>query len=65
MGGIAQKVYFGYHADVATFRTKPATPLTLETASTLTGELIMKSGKRMFEMYLTDDTGEFKIEAGW
>ena len=62
MGGIAQKVYFGYHADVATFPTKPVAPLTLETSSTLTGELTMKAGKRMFEMYLTDDTGEFKIE---
>lgn len=62
MGGLVQKVYFGYHADVATFPTKPATPTTLETASVLTGDLIMKAGKRLFEMYLTDDTGEFKIE---
>jgi len=62
MGGITQKVYFGYHADVATFPTKPVAPLTIETSSVLTGELVMKAGKRMFEMYLTDDTGEFKIE---
>lgn len=62
MGGIVQKVYFGYHADVATFPTKPTTPTTLETASVLTGDLVMKAGKRLFEMYLTDDTGEFKID---
>ena len=63
MGGIVQKVYFGYHADVATFPAKPVAPVTLETASVLTGDLVMKSGKKLFEMYLTDDTGEFKIES--
>lgn len=62
MGGIKPKVYFGYHADVAAFPTKPVSPQTLETASVLTGDLVMKAGKKMFEMYLTDDTGEFKIE---
>lgn len=63
MGGLVQKVYFGYHADVAAFPTKPVTPTTLETASVLTGDLVMKAGKRMFGMYLTDDTGEFKIDS--
>jgi len=62
MGGITQKVYFGNHADVATFPSKPVAPATLETAAALTGDLTMKAGKRMFEMYLTDDTGEFKID---
>jgi len=63
MGGLTQKVYFGYWADVAAFPAKPATPLTLEASATLTGDLVMKTGKRMFEMYLTDDTGEYKIES--
>jgi len=63
MGGLQQKVYFGYHADVATWPTRPVNPTTLEMSSVLTGELVMKAGKRMFEMYLTDDTGEFKIES--
>jgi hypothetical protein len=62
MGGLTQKVYFGYHADVSAFPTKPAAPTTLEESATLTGDLVMKAGKRLFEMYLTDDTGEFKIE---
>lgn len=62
MGGLIQKVYFGYHADVSAFPTKPATPTTLETAAVLTGDLVMKAGKRLFEMYITDDTGEFKID---
>ena len=62
MGGITQKVYFGYHADVATFPPKPVAPATLETAAVLTGDLTMKAGKRMFSLYITDDTGEFTIE---
>jgi hypothetical protein len=63
MGGIPQKIYFGFWKDVETFPTKPVTPLTLEENATLTGELVMKTGKRMFEMYITDDTGEFNIES--
>ncbi len=63
MGGLIQKVYFGYWADVATYPTRPVNPTTLETSAVLTGDVTMKPGKRMFEMYLTDDTGEFKIES--
>lgn len=62
MGGITQKVFFGYHEDVLTWPTKPAAPASLEANAVLTGELVMKAGKRMFEMYITDDTGEFNIE---
>lgn len=62
MGGIAQVVYFGLWDDVETWPTKPAAPATLVANAVLTGDLVMKAGKRMFEMYLTDDTGEFEIE---
>jgi len=62
MGGLPQKVYFAFQADVATWPTKPATPITLDSNGKLTGDLVMKEGKRMFELYITDDTGEFKIE---
>lgn len=62
MGGIAQVVYFGFWADVLTWPTKPTSPTTLEENATLTGDLVMKAGKRLFEMYITDDTGEFEIE---
>ena len=62
MGGLPQKVYFGYHADVATWPTKPAAPANIGEQAVLVGDLIAKSGKRMFELYITDDTGEFKIE---
>lgn len=62
MGGIAQTVYFGFFADVATWPTKPTTPATVAENGVLTGDLTMKPGKRMFELYITDDTGEFEIE---
>jgi hypothetical protein len=63
MGGIAQKLYFGLHADVATWPTKPTTEAAdLEALGALTGNITMKPGKRMFEMYITDDTGELQME---
>ena len=62
MGGLTQKVYFGFYADVASWPTRPSNPADIEALATLTGDLTMKAGKRLFEMYLTDDTGEFKIE---
>lgn len=62
MGGLPQMLYFGYHKDVATWPTKPAAPLTIEANGVLTGDLLMAEGKRMFEMYFTDDMGELKIE---
>jgi hypothetical protein len=63
MGGISQKVYYGFYADVHAWPTKPLSPATMETACVLTGDLKMKTGKRLFELYLTDDTGEFKVES--
>ena len=63
MGGIKQTIYFGLWEDVETWPTKPAAPATLDENAVLTGELTMKVGKRMFSMYITDDTGEFSIES--
>lgn len=63
MGGIAQTVYFGLHADVETFPTKPTSAVAqLEDLGELTGDIVMKPGKRMFSMYITDDTGELQME---
>lgn len=63
MGGISQTVYFGLHADVDAWPTKPGENVaTLEELGALTGNVTMKDGKRMFSMYITDDTGEFQIE---
>ena len=63
-GGIAQKVYFADYDDVKTWPTKPdlETVTTLEALAELTGDIAMNTGKRFWEMYITDDTGEFKIE---
>jgi hypothetical protein len=62
MGGIKQMIYFGLWEDVETWPTKPVAPATSNDNALLVGELTMKTGKRMFSMYITDDTGEFKIE---
>jgi hypothetical protein len=62
MGGIMQKIYFGFWDDVHAWPTKPSAPATPEANGVLTGDIAMKAGKRMFEMYITDDTGEFNIE---
>lgn len=45
MGGIIPSVIFGYHADVATwpdYPKKTESPLSLEEAGTLVGDLVMK-----------------------
>lgn len=63
MGGIAQTVYYGAWADVESWPTVPSSPATIEDNGTLTGNLVMKTGKQLFEMYITDDTGEFEIES--
>ena len=62
MGGLIQEVYFAYHADVLTWPTKPDIPLDIGENGVLTGDIAMVTGKRFFQMYLTDDTGEFNIE---
>lgn len=63
MGGLQQVVFFGFWKDVATWPTKPSNPATIEENGVLTGDIAMLPGKRMFEMYITDDTGEFNIES--
>lgn len=62
MGGIAQKVYYAAWDDVESWPTKPTAPAGIEENGTLTGNLVMKTGKQLFEIYITDDTGEFEIE---
>lgn len=62
MGGIAQIVYFAKWEDVDAWPSKPSDPATLEANGALTGDITMKAGKRFYELYITDDTGEFEIE---
>jgi len=63
MGGIAQVAYYCAWEDVLTFPTKPIAPATIEENGTLTGNIVMKTGKQLHEIYITDDTGEFEIES--
>lgn len=63
MGGITQKVYYGFWKDVLTWPTKPVNPANVEENGVLTGDIVMKPGTRLFELYITDDTGEFNIES--
>jgi hypothetical protein len=63
MGGIVQKIYYGFWADVLSWPTVPDNPATVEENGILTGDITMKPGTRMFELYITDDTGEFSIES--
>ena len=62
MGGTIQKIRYAFHDDVLTWPTKPDAAATLDANGVLTGEIIMKPGKCFFDLYLTDDTGEFTIE---
>lgn len=62
MGGIAQVVYYAKHSDVATWPTKPSSPTTLSANGELTGNVEFKAGKSFSKLYITDDTGEFRIE---
>lgn len=62
MGGISQQVFFGLHSDVLTWPTKPTSAATLEANGALVGDLVMKPGKSLYSLYLTDDTGEFRVE---
>jgi hypothetical protein len=62
MGGIAMKVFYGLWKDVLTHPTVPSNPATLEENGKLTGAVIMKPGKRMFQIDITDDTGELENE---
>lgn len=62
MGSISQTIYYGLHSDVATWPTKPTGATTLEELGALTGNITMKPGKRLFKLYITDDTGELENE---
>lgn len=65
MGGLTQWVYAAYHKDVLTWPTEPDfdTVATLEGLATLTGDVIMATGKKFEPIYMTDDTGELEFES--
>ncbi|TSA48158.1 MAG: hypothetical protein D4R56_00960 [Deltaproteobacteria bacterium] len=61
LGGLANRIYFGLWNDVAAWPTDPSAPATIELAGTQTGDLVMKAGKRMFELYTTEDAAKLDI----
>ena len=61
LGGLGQKIYFGLWTDVATWPTEPDAPTTLDAAGALTGDITMKAGKRMYELYTTEDAARLDI----
>lgn len=65
VGGTARKLIFGYWDDVASFPDFPdcseSSPITLDAAGKLDGDLTMKTGKRAYVMDFTDETGEFTM----
>ncbi len=61
LGGVAQKVYFGLWGDVATWPTEPSAPMDPEEAGIFTGDITMASGKRMFELYTTEDQAKLDM----
>jgi hypothetical protein len=61
MGGLTQTMIFGLWDDVLQWPTAPADPADVEAYAAWTGDVIMKSGKRAFTFYSTDDTAELAI----
>lgn len=69
VSGIVPELIFGYHEDIAVFPDEPKptiagdviTPLTLEEAGALVGDVVMKSGTRAFKIKFTEDVGKLNI----
>lgn len=63
--GIVDCILYGYADDVATWPKLPIgsseTPLTFEQAGAWNGDLSMKNNCRLYELNITDETGELKI----
>ena len=55
--GIAVYVHFADHDDIETFPSVSATPLTPQDLVTVTGNFVMKPGKRFIKLYCTLETG--------
>lgn len=59
-GGITT-VLLAYHQDVASWPDEPESPADIEAFGKLTGDLVMKTGKKMSKFELTPDKGGFTI----
>lgn len=63
MGGLRVIMYYGKYDDVETWPTLPdqeSSSVSITTLATLTGDVVMKAGTRMFELYGTRDEVELK-----
>lgn len=58
--GIELYGYFFVHDDVQTWPTMPVSPTNPGDTKILTGDYVFKSGKQMYPLYITPDTGEIK-----
>lgn len=64
ISGIVPRLIYGYHEDVAVWPEEPdgyVTPLTLEEAGELTGDLVMKNDTRAFVLDFTEDVGNISF----
>lgn len=67
--GIEPEVIYGYQDDVAVWPDEPTpteaggttTPVSLEAAGELVGDVVMKAGTRAFKLAFTEDVGNFAI----
>lgn len=71
MPGIVPQLIYGFHQDVASFPDVPqpvrdisgvvTSPLTLDDAGALVGDLVMKPQTRAYTLDFTEDVGNFRI----
>ncbi|MDR0543406.1 MAG: hypothetical protein LBH19_14515 [Dysgonamonadaceae bacterium] len=66
VSGIAPRLIYGYHSDVAAWPDEPLptdanTPLSLEESATLEGDVLMKAGTLAFALDFTEDSGSLTI----
>jgi len=60
MAGIRPRIIYGYQEDVSVWPAAPngsVTPLSLEDAGELTGDVVMKAGTKAFTFDFTEDVG--------
>ncbi len=61
LGGLANKIFYGLWIDVAAWPVEPSEPATVDLLGSFTGDVLMKPGKRMFELYTTEDAAKLDI----
>jgi len=61
MGGLTQNLIYGLWDDVLVWPVAPVSPSDVEVNAQWSGDIIMKSGKRAYNFYSTDDTSELRI----